>query len=305
MITFTATVTDTSGAPTTPTGTVTWSDGGKGGSFSNGSQCTLSAVGSSSSTCSTTYTPPSTNGPVQITATYPGDSTHAASSGSSALTVSGGTTPPALDGSGQCHAPAAGSSCTITISTVSPNDVCITAATYYFTDTPNAPSDTGGHTFTLRLSHTSGHILTKEYYFVASAALTNDAITFQDTSVDNVSATVLCVSGANTSSPFDSNAGLPAFQDQPTGTAVTFSTSHANDFLIVIGTDANAIHTISANAGWTLAQEVNAGSPDYPFDLGTEYQIVSSAQSGTSVYFDQFYSITNSRVNIADAIAGA
>jgi len=113
------------------------------------------------------------------------------------------------------------------------------------------------------------------------------------------------VSGANTASPFDSNVGLPAVQDQSSGNAVTFSTSHANDFLIVIGSDSNAGHAMSANTGWSLVQNVNAGAPDYPFDLGAECQIVSSAQSGASVYFDQLSSITNSRVNIVDAIVGA
>jgi hypothetical protein len=216
-----------------------------------------------------------------------------------------GTTGLALDDSGQCHAPAAGNSCAITISTSNTNDFCITAATYYYTDTPSTPSDTGGHTFTQRLSHTTGHILIKEYYFIASTALANDAITFQDSSLDDVSATVLCVSGANTSSPFDSNVGLPAVQDQASGNAVTFSTSNAKDFLVVIGSDSYAAHAMSANTGWNLVQDVNAGSPDYPFDLGTECQIVSSTQSGTSVYFDQFSSSTNSRVNIVDAIVGA
>ena len=82
-ITFTATVADTSsGTSSTPTGAVSWGDGGKGGSFSNSGSCTLL-----SGTCTTVYTPPSTHGSVTITATYSGDPTHAGSSGTSSLTV--------------------------------------------------------------------------------------------------------------------------------------------------------------------------------------------------------------------------
>jgi hypothetical protein len=84
--TFHITVTDTSSSPTTPTGTVSWSDGGAGGKFSSAS-CTLVSSSSSASTCSIVYSSPSKTGPVTITATYSGDSKHAASSGTSALTV--------------------------------------------------------------------------------------------------------------------------------------------------------------------------------------------------------------------------
>jgi len=85
-ITFTATVTDNSQSPTVPTGTVAWSDGGAGGSFSPAA-CALTTASSSSGSCSTTYTPPSTAEAVTITGTYSGDSSHLTSSGTSALTV--------------------------------------------------------------------------------------------------------------------------------------------------------------------------------------------------------------------------
>src|SRR5207302_10095744 len=68
----TATVTDTSGSPTAPTSTASWTTSGSG-SFSSGS-CTLSG-GSSPTTCSVTYTP-SAVGAHTITVTYGGDTTH-------------------------------------------------------------------------------------------------------------------------------------------------------------------------------------------------------------------------------------
>jgi len=80
--TFTATVTDQTGSPNAITGTLSWSDGNVGGTFSQ-TYCTLY-----SASCSVTYTPP-VNSPstVTITGTYSGDSTHRSSSSSSYLSV--------------------------------------------------------------------------------------------------------------------------------------------------------------------------------------------------------------------------
>ena len=80
--TCTAVVLDTdTGTATAPTGVVTWS--GSGGSF-NASTCTLIA-----STCSVKFTPSAPGSP-QLTVSYGGDSTHAASSKAITLTVGQG-----------------------------------------------------------------------------------------------------------------------------------------------------------------------------------------------------------------------
>jgi peptidase A4-like protein/Big-like domain-containing protein len=89
IVTFTATVADTgSGTPAAPTGTVTWNDGGKGGTFGSTS-CTLSPSTSSSSTCSVTYAPSTSSpvGSITVTASYSGDSTHSQSSGSGSIAI--------------------------------------------------------------------------------------------------------------------------------------------------------------------------------------------------------------------------
>src|SRR5207245_635701 len=86
-ITITATVTDTSSSPpSSPSGTVSWSDNGAGGSFLTGT-CTVSPTSSSQSQCTITYVAPFTPGSKTITASYSGDSTHLSSSGTSSLTV--------------------------------------------------------------------------------------------------------------------------------------------------------------------------------------------------------------------------
>ncbi len=81
-VTLTATISNLSNAQSVPTGTISWSDGGAGGTFST-SSCTLS-----SNACQTAYTP-STNSPssITITASYGGDTTHKTSSGTSSLSV--------------------------------------------------------------------------------------------------------------------------------------------------------------------------------------------------------------------------
>ena len=75
-----------SGQKTSPVGSVSWSDGGAGGAFSN-SSCTLTPYVGSHSWCHLTYTPPSPKMPVTITASYQGNSIHKTSSGTTTLTV--------------------------------------------------------------------------------------------------------------------------------------------------------------------------------------------------------------------------
>jgi hypothetical protein len=85
-ITFHAKVADHTPAKTTPYGTVTWSDGGKGGKFSSTS-CTLVILSSSESICSVTYTQSKT-GSFTITGSYGGgDGIHAGNSGTTQLRV--------------------------------------------------------------------------------------------------------------------------------------------------------------------------------------------------------------------------
>jgi len=86
-ITFQTKVLDSSsGTKIIPTGTVSWSDGGSGGSF-NATSCTLSQYSTSTSTCYIVYTPSTNPALVTINGTYSGDSTHKKSFGTSALNV--------------------------------------------------------------------------------------------------------------------------------------------------------------------------------------------------------------------------
>src|SRR2546427_3863131 len=82
----TATVTDTSATPTTPTGSVSFTTNSTG-IFAPGGSCTLAASATAGvATCSVNYTP-GTTGHHVITGTYAGDQGHAGSSGTATLTV--------------------------------------------------------------------------------------------------------------------------------------------------------------------------------------------------------------------------
>ncbi len=81
----TATVTDTSAGPITPTGSVGFTSSGAG-TFSPMTSCNLSGT-TSSAACNITFTP-STTGTDTITGNYAGDSAHTTSSGSIAINIS-------------------------------------------------------------------------------------------------------------------------------------------------------------------------------------------------------------------------
>jgi hypothetical protein len=82
QVQFTATLTDTSNLPITPTGFISWSDGNLGGTFST-SSCVLS-----SGSCTISYAPPQNYGStITITANYAGDISHSTSMGAFTMAV--------------------------------------------------------------------------------------------------------------------------------------------------------------------------------------------------------------------------
>src|SRR3989441_3281788 len=118
--TCTATVTDTSsGPPTAPTGTVSFSSTGSG-VFSS-PNCFLHPTSPSASSCSVNYTPnPGSEGTHTITATYPGDSNHSGSSGSTALQVTKRSTTTSVNCSPGTVPVNSPTTCTATVTDTSP-----------------------------------------------------------------------------------------------------------------------------------------------------------------------------------------
>jgi Bacterial Ig-like domain (group 3) len=95
--TCTATVTDTGSSPTNPTGNVSFTSNGSG-NFSGGGSCAPTGNAGQPS-CQVTYTPTTAGtGSHQITASYPGDSTHEPSQGSTTVGVQAPAGPGTIPG---------------------------------------------------------------------------------------------------------------------------------------------------------------------------------------------------------------
>jgi hypothetical protein len=151
----------------------------------------------------------------------------------------------------------------------------------------STPTDTLGLTWTKRASVGSGHA-TEEWYAIGPGAVTYpqyDTITFTQGSNDYISAGVIVINGANTSSPFDGTA--------VTGTSdpLSITTTHA-DTVITGCFTMSTQSSPTAGTGYT--------SPFAGFFSLDEYKLVSSTQSGLSVSIGT--GAGDARAGIADAI---
>jgi hypothetical protein len=135
----------------------------------------------------------------------------------------------------------------------------------------------------------------EEWYTKTTGTLSGKTITVNyAVSTSFASLGVVAISGANTSSPFDSHAGLPVTLRDIASDPLSISTSNANDF-IVGSFRMNSTSTPTQGSGWT--KDVGA---DY---LLIEHQIASSAQTNLSVTIGT--GVGDSNAGIADAIAAA
>ncbi len=191
-----------------------------------------------------------------------------------AFTTSAGL---ALDGS--TIARVAGVSVSVALTTTLAPDVIYVVVTTD-TGTINTPT-AAGLTFTLRAGPiTTTGVTISTYYAIATSPLAAVSITETTTGGANLLLAAFGVSGANTASPFDPNASVPA---SATGTGTvgsfTISTSNANDFIIgTFSSDAGAVHT--AAAPWTLIVSQRQGAA---LDSSSEYQVVSATQTNLAV----------------------
>src|SRR5437870_985300 len=186
------------------------------------------------------------------------------------------------------------------LTTTNSNDVIYVSVTAKGGTGINTPTATG-LTFTLRKSAgTTPKFAT--YYAIASSPLSAVSITATASGASYVIMNAFGVSGANTASPFDSNAAIPASN---TGTgnshSVTISTSNANDFLIgPVGIDdpTDACSTATALGGFTKITDkgnvLRWGA--------SEYKIVSATQTSLSVTMSSNCSSSSTWVMIGDAV---
>src|SRR2546422_4685317 len=186
------------------------------------------------------------------------------------------------------------------LTTTNSNDVIYVSVTAKGGTGINTPTATG-LTFTLRKSAgTTPKFAT--YYAIASSPLSAVSITATASGASYVIMNAFGVSGANTASPFDSNAAIPA-SNSGTGNShsVTISTSNANDFLIgAVGIDdpTDACSTATALGGFTKITDkgnvLRWGA--------SEYKIVSATQTSLSVTMSSNCSSSSTWVMIGDAV---
>jgi hypothetical protein len=187
-------------------------------------------------------------------------------------------------------------SASVTLTTTQANDVIILDVLQDGTAVGSV-SDAAGLVWQQRAVAGTGSDTIYEYYAIAPDALSSDVITVNFAGTASyVDLNAFGVSGANTSSPFDSNVSVPATPASSTGVVTT---SNAND-LIVAGYRFGSDATPAAGTGWTA---INA-SGDY---FLSEYQVVSSAQAGlvaTASTADQNGGIIDAIVQASDSAAG-
>ena len=163
-------------------------------------------------------------------------------------------------------------------------------------------SDTAGLTWNARSSlqeesNAGGNSMyTQIFYAIAASPLTSDNISVTWSSSPTLYGwiQVFGVSGANTSSPFDSNSALPAFATA--GNYATVSTSNANDF--VYGLE-NTAGTSAPTVGTGFAPLVSGQAASY---TAGDYAITSVAQGALTMTYSN--AASDSDMAWGDAIQG-
>jgi hypothetical protein len=220
----------------------------------------------------------------------------------------------ALDGSTTAGSggSATNSQTTGTLTTSHANDVIIVIASLSDGNGGSTSSNTvssvtaTGLTFHLRQSVTNYvnpdyYADVEEWYAIASSTFSN-TITVQTTASDRFTVIAYGISGANTASPFDSNANAnPTASGTSNAPSVTQSTSNANDMLITGLAVTQTPGTVSTfPSGYTNVADVQTAGSGSQAEGVSDY-VVSSTQSNAAVSYS-LSSSSNSWAMLADAI---
>jgi hypothetical protein len=203
-----------------------------------------------------------------------------------------------------------GNSVSATLTTLSSNDVIILAAGTSSSSTKvNSVTDTTGLTWNHRATEKgSSSVEEEEWYAIANNPLSSDKITVTwSASGDNVF-TAFGVSGAKTSSPFDSGTTPPAVSTGGGYSAsVSVSTSNSNDFIFGLlaneHTSYSYCHTMNPGSGFTSISGQQAQGQNTCMASSLEYKTVTSTQNNLALSFsDPNQAGTNQWAEIGDAI---
>ncbi len=177
--------------------------------------------------------------------------------------------------------------CSLLLTTAHSPDVVIVGCDCWPYHGSFTVSDTAGLNFQQRTGQVSigGGQFIQTWYAIASNPLTADSISVRSTLTGETwyGVVVFAVSGANTTSPFDSNPSIPKTQanigcsgNDPCNTGVSTS---ANDLVFQFGGD-TGYTTQTAGTGFTLIQANAVGQDAY-----AQYEIASSPLSSATLSF--------------------
>ena len=188
-----------------------------------------------------------------------------------------------------------------TLSTTNTNDI-IYVCVKYNTTVPTI-SDTAGLTWTTRQSQTSDDVIT--FYAVSAAALSSNTITVTGSASIDLCGVAFGISGADTSTKFDSNASIPAVNTNDTSATSlynTISTSNADDFIInIVYTQQNVTNTPSIGS-LTVTTIGKAVDTSNSVALAVYYAVASATQSSISVGASFSTAVTSGCTVLTDAV---
>lgn len=151
------------------------------------------------------------------------------------------------------------------------------------------------------------------WYAAASSVQTSTVITVTlSGSTDDASIVAIGVTGANTGSPWDSNAGLPAHASSNSGATApsvgSVSTSNSADLVLgftgAFDATTHAPPAQTPGSGFSLVATQNNGGGTGKSQALVEQEAVTSTLSSSSVAFGTSVGATNAWIMIANAIQG-
>ncbi len=211
--------------------------------------------------------------------------------------------PPGLDGSASASV-SAGTIITISLTTTKSNDLLYVSIVDGNSFTVSSITSSPSLTWTQRLNIAFSSSRDLETWYAIWSSSGTITITITLTGSTFGAAVAYGISGANTASPFDTNALIPRSASGTAGTTatVTISTSSANDFIIgaagILGNPA-----LTTGTGFTLVLTQTVGTGANARETSDEFQTVSTTQTNLAVSYS--WTGTQDWAIIGDAVVGS
>ncbi len=252
---------------------------------------TVSGPGSTTPSVNTALTPPGSSGSYSIAAGASGYLWSPAFSSATTVPASrmifdvwAAISSPSIGLDGSVSAASSGSTITLSLTTTKSPDVLYLSTAEGQGVTVSTVTSTPSLTWTRRVSLPFSTNRHAETWYATWSSSGTISITVTLSGAASAAGVAYGITGANTASPFDTNAAVPSTASALSGNSasVTISTSSANDMIIgALGVQGNP--TLSTGAGLTLVLTQPAGTGGNAIEASDEYQIVSATQTNLVV----------------------